>query len=231
MFGNKRRSDTTTTRRRRRATRPASVIAAVIGILAIALGVWVLIETGLNTDHIFTPSKEVLGFRFTPTAALGVIGFGILLLFAAATGAFGAFLIAVLGAASLAFGVIVVSDSWEGRVHRWTAANHDSGWMFILVGAVLLLATVLPLFVSTRTVETREAVPKEAEPVTPEREAVPPQREPAATSEPTAVSEQAAVPDATAREDPQPEPDRMATPTDTQADATERDNTNTRAPG
>ena len=207
MFGNKRRSETTTTHRRRRATRPASVIAAVIGILAIVLGVWALIKTGLNTDHIFTPSKEVLGVRLTPAAALGVIGFGILLLFAAATGAFGAFLIAVLGAASLAFGVIVVSDSWEGRVQRWTAANHDGGWMFILVGAVLLLSATLPLFVPKRTVETREPVAKEAEPV-------PPAREPAAASEPA-----------------RPEPDTGATPTETDADATQRDNTNTPAPG
>jgi uncharacterized membrane protein len=224
VFGNKRRSETTTTHRRRRATRPASVIAAVIGILAIVLGVWALIKTGLNTDHIFTPSKEVLGVRLTPAAALGVIGFGILLLFAAATGAFGAFLIAVLGAASLAFGVIVVSDSWEGRVQRWTAANHDGGWMFILVGAVLLLSATLPLFVPKRTVETREPVAKEAEPV-------PPAREPAAVAEPAAASEPAAVSDTTAREDRRPEPDTSATPTETDADATQRDNTNTPAPG
>ena len=218
MFGNKRRNGTVTTHRRRRATRPANVIAAVIGVLAIVLGVWTLIKTGLNTDHIFTPSKEVLGLRLTPTAALGVIGFGIILLFAAATGAFGAFLIALLGAASLAFGVIVVSDSWEGRVHRWTAANHDSGWMFILVGAVLLLATILPLFVPTRTVETREVVVKEAEPI-------PPEHEQAAVSEPAADS------DATAGDDRGQEPDGTTTPTETETDATQRDNTNTPAPG
>jgi hypothetical protein len=207
MFRDKRRNGTITTHRRRRATRPANVIAGVVGILAITLGVWALIETGLNTDHIFTPSKEVLGLPHTPTLALGEIGFGILLLFAAATGAFGTFLTAVLGAASLAFGVIVVSDSWSGRVHSWTAADHDSGWVFILIGAVLVLAATLPLLDSTRTVQTHDATPAEREPVPAEHE-------------PAAVSDQ------TAREDSRPEPAGTASRTKTETDANEPDNTN-----
>ena len=148
--------------------RPANVIAAVVGILSIALGVWALIKTGLNTDHIFTPTTEVLGLPHTPALALGEIGFGILLLFAAATRTFGTVLIALLGVASLAFGVIVVSDSWSGRVERWTAASHDNGWMFILIGVVFILAAVLPLFVSKRT--TPEAPPAEPQQVATEPE-------------------------------------------------------------
>ena len=62
MFGDKRRNRTVTThRRRRRTTRPANVIAAVVGILAVVIGVWALVKTGINTDHIFTPPKKVLG--------------------------------------------------------------------------------------------------------------------------------------------------------------------------
>jgi hypothetical protein len=182
MLRERRRTDTVTRRRRRRALRPANVIAAVVGSFAIALGLWALIKTGLNTDHIFTPTKEVLGLPHTPTLALGEIGFGILLLFAAATGAFGTFLIAVLGVASLAFGVIVLSDSWSGRVQRWTAANHDSGWMFILIGAVFVLAAILPLLVSTRKVRTQETTATEREPV-------PVEREPAVVSDATADTE------------------------------------------
>ena len=157
LLGQKRRDTTVTTRRRRRAKRPANVIAAVVGVCAIALGVWALVKTGINTDHIFTPTKDVLGLPHTPTLALGEIAFGIVLLVAAALGRFGTFLIALAGAASFAFGVIVLSDSWSGRVHRWTAADHDSGWVFIGVGAVLVLAAVLPLLVSTRRVQPQEA--------------------------------------------------------------------------
>ena len=176
MFGDKRRNRTVTThRRRRRTTRPANVIAAVVGILAVVIGVWALVKTGINTDHIFTPPKKVLGLPHTPTLAIGEIVFGLVLLFAAAAGAFGTFLIAVLGAASLAFGVVVLSDSWSGRVHSWTAANHDTGWIFVVIGAVFLLAAVLPLFVSERVTEREAPVAPEPEPVAaePEESAVP----------------------------------------------------------
>src|SRR5215212_6854742 len=158
MFGTKRQNRTVISRRDRRVIRPANVIAAVVGILSIALGIWALIRTGLNTDHIFTPTKKVLGLPHTPTLALAEIGFGVLLLVAAAMGSFGTFLIALLGAVSLAFGIIVLSDSWSHRVHRWTAANHDSGWLFILIGAVFVLAATLPLLVSRRPARTRDDV-------------------------------------------------------------------------
>jgi hypothetical protein len=173
LLGQKRRDTTVTRRRNRRAKRPSHVIAAVVGLCAIALGVWALIKTGVNTDHIFTPTKDVLGLPHTPALALGEIVFGILLLVAAALGRFGTFLIALAGAALFAFGVIVVSDSWSGRVHRWTAADHDSGWVFIGIGAVLVLAVILPLLVSTRRVRTSERPAIERQPARAEPEPAP----------------------------------------------------------
>ncbi len=165
LLGQKRHDTTVTTRRRRRSKRPANVIAVVVGVCAIALGVWALVKTGINTDHIFTPTKDVIGLPHTPALALGEIAFGVLLLVAPALGRFGTFLIALAGAASFAFGVIVLSDSWSGRVHRWTAADHDSGWVFIGVGVLLVLAAVLPLLPSTRRAQPREAAPMEHDPV------------------------------------------------------------------
>lgn len=200
MSGDKHRDETIQMHRRRKVTRPANLIAAIVGILAITLGVWALIKTGLNTDHIFTPTKEVLGLPHTPTLALAEIGFGFLLLFAAATGAFGTLLIAVLGVASLAFGIIVLSDSWSEQVHRWTAADHDNGWLFILIGAVFVLAATLPLLVSTRTVPTADETATTHEPVAAEHETAPVEHEPATVSDPTAQEHLETVPAATASE-------------------------------
>lgn len=204
LLGQKRRDTTVTRRRHRRAKRPANVIAAVVGVCAIALGVWALIKTGINTDHIFTPTKDVLGLPHTPTLAIGEIAFGVLLLVAAALGRFGTFLIALAGAASFAFGVIVLSDSWSGRVHRWTAADHDSGWVFVGVGAVLVLAAVLPSLVSTRRVQPQEASP------------VPAERDPATVSN---VTDESAQPARTS----------AVRPTETTSAVRDADNINTHA--
>ena len=211
LLGHKRRDATVTTRRHRRAKRPANVIAAVVGVCAIALGVWALVKTGVNTDHIFTPTKDVLGLPHTPTLALGEIAFGVVLLVAAALGKFGAFVIALVGAASFAFGVIVLTDSWSGRVHRWTATDHDSGWVFVGVGAVLVLAAVLPLLVSTRRVQPQEASAAEREPV-------PAQSDPATVSDGT---DKSAPPAGTS----------AVRPTETTTDVRDVDNINTHATG
>jgi hypothetical protein len=191
--------------------RPANIIAAVVGICSITVGVWALVKTGLNTDHIFTPTKDVLGLPHTPTLALGEIVFGALLLLASALGAFGTFVIAVLGAASVAFGVIVLSDSWPGRVHTWTAANHDTGWIFILIGAVFVLAALLPLVVSTRPAKTHEAL------------TTPPEQTPA-DAEPTAV------PDTAPREDASSETSATAPETETATDTPAPDDAHSPAP-
>jgi hypothetical protein len=217
LLGQKRRDTTVTTRRRRRAKRPANVIAAVVGVCAIALGVWALVKTGINTDHIFTPTKDVLGLPHTPTLALGEIGFGIVLLAAAALGKFGTFVIALAGAASFAFGVIVLTDSWSGRVHRWTAADHDSGWVFIAVGAVLVLAAVLPLLVSRRRVQPQEAP------------AMQPQEAPAMEHEPVPAEPDPAKASTVTNESAQPAPTGAVRPTETTTDARDTDNINTHA--
>jgi hypothetical protein len=211
LLGQKRRETTVTRRRNRRAKRPSHVIAAVVGVCAIALGVWALVKTGINTDHIFTPTKDVLGLPHTPTLALGEIAFGVLLLIAAALGRFGTVLIALAGATSFAFGVIVLSDSWSGRVHRWTAADHDSGWVFIGVGALLVLAAALPLIASRRRVQPQEAPAAEREPV-------------------AAEPDTAAVSDVT-NDNAQPARTGAVRPTETATDVRDADNINTHATG
>src|SRR5205085_6704666 len=95
----------------------------------------------------------------TPPLALGEIAFGILLLIASVFGRFGAFLVGLLGVVAMACGVVVVSDYQSARVARWTAASHDNGWLAILIGAVLILSAVLPIFVSARAKRTRQTVP------------------------------------------------------------------------
>jgi hypothetical protein len=142
-----------------RVVRLWAIAAVVIGLAAMTFGIWGLARTGLNTDHIFTPTKDVVDVHQTPALALGEIGFGILLLIAASMPAIGRGLMALLGAASLASGVIVLADGWSHRIDRWTAANDTTGWLFVVVGGVTLLSALfLPTIRSDREVADRRAV-------------------------------------------------------------------------
>jgi hypothetical protein len=172
-----------------------------------------LIRTGLNTDHIFTPTREVLGLPHTPTLALAEIGFGILLLVAATMGSFGTFLVAVLGAVSLAFGIIVLSESWSDQLHRWTASDHDTGWLFILIGAVFLLTATAPLLVSRRRAPSRDDVTAEPAP------AAEPEQQPVAVDGDATVEHRPVVVAApTGRDDLRPVPVGAAAPAETTPD-------------
>jgi len=97
-------------------------------------------------------------------------------------------------------------------VHQWTAANHDSGWMFILIGAVFVLGALLPPLVSTRKVQPQEATATEREPV-------------------SAEQEPAAVADPTVGEESRPQGVGAASPTQTETDVEEPDNISTHATG
>jgi hypothetical protein len=142
-----------------RVVRLWAIAAVVIGIAAVVFGIWGLARTGLNTDHIFTPTRDVLDVHQTPALALGVIGFGVLLLIAASMPAIGRGLMALLGAASLASGVIVLADGWSHRIDHWTAANDTTGWLAVVVGGVTLLSALfLPTIRSDREVADRRAV-------------------------------------------------------------------------
>jgi hypothetical protein len=142
-----------------RVVRMWAIAAVVIGIAAVTFGIWALARTGLNTDHIFTPTKDLLDVHQTPALALGEIGFGILLLIAASMPAIGRGLMALLGAASLASGVIVLADGWSHRIDHWTAANDTTGWLAVVVGGVTLLSALfLPTMRSDREVADRRVV-------------------------------------------------------------------------
>jgi hypothetical protein len=146
-----------------RVVRLWAIVAVVIGIAAIAFGIWGLVRTGLNSDHIFTPTKDVLDVHQTPALALGEIGFGVLLLIAASMPAIGRGLMALLGVASLACGVIVLVDAWSHRIDRWTAANDTTGWLAVVVGGVTLLSALfLPTIRSDREAADRDVVDRRA---------------------------------------------------------------------
>jgi hypothetical protein len=167
MLGTRTHEPDQTVDSRERVFRPWALVAAVIGLGAIALGVWALVKTGLDTKRLFGPRAEVLGLPHTPALALGEIGFGVLMLLAAASRTAGRLLMMILGVAAATFGVLVLTDTYTGHLGRWTAADDSTGWLYVIVGAVAIVAAaVLPTMRSRHSVVTDERA-REFERVTP----------------------------------------------------------------
>lgn len=142
---------------RERTWYPWMPVAALLGLAALTLGVWALTRTGLDTDHIFSPQRRVIGFDHTPALGLGEAIFGVVMLLALLSPLWGRMFTATLGMAAVAFGVIVVIDAWTARVHAWTGANERYGWVLVAAGALAFLAATTMPTVRHRTVtHTRE---------------------------------------------------------------------------
>jgi hypothetical protein len=129
---------------------PAQFVAGAIGIAAIVYGAVALSETGLDTGTLFHPTATVAGFGHTPLLALIEILFGVFMLLAALVPA-GQGAMALLSAAALAFGVVVIADLWDAKLHHWLGVSDKSGWLFVVVGAVGLLAAITLPTIGGRT--------------------------------------------------------------------------------
>src|SRR5262249_41744048 len=57
--------------------------ALVLGVLAVALGLYALIRSGLDTQDLSHPHQRTFGVEHTPLLALCAFGFGVLLVLAA----------------------------------------------------------------------------------------------------------------------------------------------------
>lgn len=125
---------------------PAQIVAGAIGCAAVVFGAIALANTGLTTDTVFHPTATVAGYGHTPLLALCEIAFGVVMLLAALSPA-GRRVMALLSIVLLAFGIVVVADAWQAKLHRWFDVGHRNGWLFVIVGAMgLLAATTLPTF-------------------------------------------------------------------------------------
>jgi hypothetical protein len=60
----------------------------------------------------------------------------------------------LLSAIALGFGIFVVADAAPDRLHTWLGVHHSNGWLYIVVGAIGLAATMLSPVVWSRTQTT-----------------------------------------------------------------------------
>lgn len=138
---------------------PAQIVGAIVGIGFLVLGIVAMTRTGFDTSHLDTPHKLVWSLPHSPLLALSEIVFGALMIVASVVPGGIRTLMALLGVISLVFGILCLVGPTPSSMTRWFAVSqYRSGWFFTIVGAVVVLATIVsPVFLSgtTRTRRVR----------------------------------------------------------------------------
>lgn len=126
---------------------PAQLIGLVIGIGFTVLGIAAVARTGFNTGHVFTPHDVIWHLPHSPLLGAIEIGYGVLMILAAVIPGGARSLMTLLGAISLAFGIVVLVEGAPSHLNDWLAVTRRSGWLFVIVGAVVVLASMFaPVF-------------------------------------------------------------------------------------
>ena len=139
---------------------PAQIIGLIVGIGFTVLGIAVVATTGFHTSHIYTPHDMVWHLWHSPLLGLCEIGFGVLMIVASVIPGGSRALMAFLGAVSLAFGIVILTNAAQSNITHWFGVTHANGWLFTIVGGVVLLTAMMsPTFVTGgRTRHRRQVV-------------------------------------------------------------------------
>jgi len=130
---------------------PLQFIGLIAGIGFGVLGIAAVARTGFDTAHIYTPHDLVWKFPHSPLLAVIEIGFGLLLVLGSVVPAGSRGFLGLLGSIALAFGIVVLTESVPNRLNDWLAVTHRNGWLYVITGGVVLLASlVAPVFGGVR---------------------------------------------------------------------------------
>lgn len=133
----------TKTRERTWTFAPGQLISFAVGVGFIALGLVAMIRAGID-GNLARPTVEVLELSHTAWLGLAEVGLGVLLLIAG-TGAWGRFLSVPVGALMVIAGILVLAE--PGQVPDRLAVEQDFGWVLVLFGALVALASMaLPVW-------------------------------------------------------------------------------------
>ena len=140
---------TTKTRERTWTFAPGQLVSFAVGVGFIALGLVAMIRAGID-GNLARPTVEVLQMSHTAWLGLAEVGLGVLLMIAG-TGAWGRFLSVPIGALMVIAGILVLDE--PGQVPDRLAVERDFGWVLVLFGALVALASMaLPVW-RTRKVQ------------------------------------------------------------------------------
>jgi hypothetical protein len=126
---------------------PAQIIGLIAGLGMTVLGIAAVARTGFDTADVYQPQLDVWGLPHSPLLGVFEIAFGALLIFASIIPGGLRWLMALLGVISLGFGIVILADAATSDLTRWFGVDDSNGWLFTIVGSVVLLTAMLaPVF-------------------------------------------------------------------------------------
>ena len=114
------------------------------GIMLLVFGGLTLSQTGFD----FGPEAahaSVAGLHHAALMAIIDLGMGVILLLAGARNRLDWGSVRLLGGISLAFGVVLLAE--PAVLHSWLGTHGGSGWLFVIMGAVMLVTAIVHLLV------------------------------------------------------------------------------------
>lgn len=111
-----------------------------VGIMLLVFGGLTLSQTGLEFGAD-APKASVAGFHHTALMAIINLGLGLVLVSAGARSRLDWGSVRLLGGISLAFGVVLLAE--PAALHSWLGTHAASGWLFVIIGAVMLVAAIV----------------------------------------------------------------------------------------
>lgn len=143
---------------------PAQIVGLVAGVGFAALGIAAVATTGFDTDNVYRPHEQVWRLWHSPLLGVCEIGFGAMLVVASVVPGGLRAVLALLGAAALVFGIVIVMEDTPRRLNDWLAVTDRNGWLFTIVGIVLVAAALLsPTFLVGRRSYVGDAPVRERE--------------------------------------------------------------------
>lgn len=111
-----------------------------IGITLLVFGGLTLSQTGFDLGPEAAHSS-VAGLHHTALMAFIDLGLGLVLLSAGARRRLDWGSVRLLGGISLAFGVVLLAE--PAVLHSWLGTHAASGWLFMIIGALMLVAAIV----------------------------------------------------------------------------------------
>ena len=124
---------------------PAQLVAVILGIVFLIVGGISLARTGVDTNNMNAHFTNTPLWHHTAWLAIGEIVFGLMMLGAGVVPGGARGLMTFLGMVGLAFGIAVLVA--PNTLHQYFGAHSGTGWAYIVVGAIsLVAASVSPVF-------------------------------------------------------------------------------------